>query len=544
MITVGYSTRSHKPEFIEYLKKSSGFKKVNVIEKINNGEKSLSEVYNEILNESETDIVVLCHDDLYFESSSWYSKILKHLEKSDFGILGVAGTTYMPESGQWWEQKGRMVGIVNHEHEGKKWESKYSDSLGNGIKETVIVDGLFIALDKKRIKHNFDETVKGFHLYDVTFCFKNFLEGVKVGVISNIRITHKSIGMVNQQWDENRKVFAETFKDKLPAKVKYKFDDKIKVLISCLYFKNFTGSELYVYELAKNLIKLNCDVTVMSEIDGPLTKLAIEKGIKVKSHSEPPGYKMGDGQWGFNSPNGVVEPSKPGIFYQVSDVTYDIIHTQHQPITERVCSLYPKIDKITTIHSEVISLEDPFIHESIKEYIAIRPEIKQYLVDKFELPEDKIEVIYNPVDNEKFKPKTQKIENSILFVGTIDYLRENTIRDLIVKTKELDMELWLVGEDKSNYLKDILENSHVKHFKSTWSVESFINRCKMTAGIQLGRTTIEGWMCGKPGWIYKVDSSGGILNSELFEPPVDIEKYHAEKVAKRIKEKYIQILNS
>ena len=92
MITVGYSTRSHKPEFIEYLKKSSGFKKVNVIEKINNGEKSLSEVYNEILNESETDIVVLCHDDLYFESSSWYSKILKHFEKSDFGILGVAGT--------------------------------------------------------------------------------------------------------------------------------------------------------------------------------------------------------------------------------------------------------------------------------------------------------------------------------------------------------------------------------------------------------------------------------------------------------------------
>jgi len=51
MITVGYSTREHKPEFIEYLKKSSGFKKIEVIEKINNGEKSLTEVYNEILSE-------------------------------------------------------------------------------------------------------------------------------------------------------------------------------------------------------------------------------------------------------------------------------------------------------------------------------------------------------------------------------------------------------------------------------------------------------------------------------------------------------------
>jgi hypothetical protein len=59
LLTVGYSTRKHNPEFIEYLKKSSGFKKINVIEKVNNGEKSLAQVYNEILNESETDIVVL-----------------------------------------------------------------------------------------------------------------------------------------------------------------------------------------------------------------------------------------------------------------------------------------------------------------------------------------------------------------------------------------------------------------------------------------------------------------------------------------------------
>jgi ferritin len=45
MITVGYSTRTHNPEFIEYLKKSSGFKKIEVIEKINNGDKSLSELF-------------------------------------------------------------------------------------------------------------------------------------------------------------------------------------------------------------------------------------------------------------------------------------------------------------------------------------------------------------------------------------------------------------------------------------------------------------------------------------------------------------------
>jgi glycosyltransferase involved in cell wall biosynthesis len=152
MITIGYSTRKTKPEFIEYLKKSSGFKKLEVIEKVNNGKKSLAQVYNEILSEAKTDIVLLCHDDIYFDTPAWYSKLLKHFEKTDFGIIGMAGTTLMPASGMWWEDRKKMVGIVNHEKDGKKWESKYADALGNTICETVVVDGLFIAIHKKRIK--------------------------------------------------------------------------------------------------------------------------------------------------------------------------------------------------------------------------------------------------------------------------------------------------------------------------------------------------------------------------------------------------------
>ncbi len=65
-LTVGYSTRISKPPFVEYLKSTSGIKDITVIEKVNNGEKSLSQVYNEILYESPYDIVILCHDDVYF----------------------------------------------------------------------------------------------------------------------------------------------------------------------------------------------------------------------------------------------------------------------------------------------------------------------------------------------------------------------------------------------------------------------------------------------------------------------------------------------
>jgi glycosyltransferase involved in cell wall biosynthesis len=542
MITVAYSTREHNPEFIEYLKKSSGFKKLEVIEKVNNGEKSLAQVYNEVLSESKTDIVLFCHDDIYFETNSWYNKLLKHFEKSDFGIIGMAGTTQMPSSGMWWENRKKMVGVVNHESDGKKWESKYSESFGNSIMETIVVDGLFIAVDKRKIKKNFNEEFKGFHFYDIPFCFENHIEGVKVGVITNIRITHKSIGQTNEQWEENRKLFEAKYAKNLPVKLNHNPQRRIKVLISSLFFRTFTGSELYVYELAKNLIKQNCDVTVMSQIGGPLTDMAKRIGIKCVSFEEAPGFKLGDGKWGFNTEEGF-KPSTENVLYRVSEVNFDIIHMQHKPVAERMIQFYPEIDKVYSIHSEVIELEDPIKHESIKKYIAIRPEIKDHIINKFEIPEEMIDVIYNPIDSDKFKPKPSvKTENAVLFVGTIDYLRKETILDLMERTKEEGKELWLVGEDKGNYLQQVLFEPHVKHFPPTWSVENFIHKCEETVGIQLGRTTIEGWMCGKPSWIYKVDSGGFISSKERFEPPTDVEKYFASNVAKQIKEEYQKVL--
>ena len=96
----------------------------------------------------------------------------------------------------------------------------------------VVVDGLFFAVNKNIIKETFDESVEGFHFYDVDFSFRNYIAGVKVGVTSDIDVTHLSIGETNQQWDENRKLFAEKYKDNLPTKSEKIFNkhNKMKVL--------------------------------------------------------------------------------------------------------------------------------------------------------------------------------------------------------------------------------------------------------------------------------------------------------------------------
>ena len=548
MITIGFSTRKIDYKFVDYIKSTVGPKNVEIIPIENDGKYSLTEAYNMILDQAQNDIVILMHDDIYFDNKSWGSNVLYHFQKNpEYGILGVAGTTHMPKSGQWWEDRTKMHGIVNHEHEGKKWESKYSNSLGKGIQDVVVCDGLFLCVNKNKIKKIFNEEVKGFHMYDIDFCFRNFLEDVKVGVIYDVRVTHKSIGMTNQEWENNKNQFAETYKDFLPTKIKRNLtmDSRIKVLISGLFLNQFTGSEMYLYELSKELSKLNCDVTVVAHNDnGPLAKLAKKLNIKLFKSDEYPGFKLGDGKWTMNSPNGQVV-SNPNTFYKTSEVSFDIIHTQHKPITEKVCSLYPTIPKITTIHSEVIDLENPFIHDSIEEYIAIRPEIKDYLINRFEIDENLIDVIYNPIDGSRFNEKNTTEGDYVLFVGTIDYLRKQTIEDLVEYTKSIGKELWVVGKrnPQNDYIIEVLKNPHVKHFDDNYNVEKYVKNCYQTAGIQLGRTTIEGWLCGKQGWIYKVDSNGNILEKSLNDPSEDKVKFNSYDVAKKIKQKYINILN-
>ena len=440
LITVGYSTRKHNPEFIEYLKKSSGFKKIHVIEKINNGEKSLSETYNEILKESETDIVVLCHDDIYFDTQSWYSKILKHFEKSDFGIIGVAGTTYMPSSGQWWEDRTKMIGIVNHEHEGKKWESKYSDSLENRIKETVIVDGLFIALHKQRIKKEFDTEFKGFHFYDIPFCFSNHIEGVKVGVITNIRITHKSIGMTNEQWEKNKLQFANKFSNNLPVKLPLNKNEKLKILIASSPINDINDENEFITSIINDLCAKGYDITILSNVSKVYEDKFKKLNVKQSILKEPPGFKIGDGKWGFNTPQGF-NPSIKDNLYKVSDINFDFIIVKNKDIVNYTNNIYPNTNKIVLLTNTEDLL--PNENDLIKHYFTINEKQKEFFSYNFELNNidffennelfiDKIIKSLNQIDN---KPKKQKIKilsgysekggSTIAFINLTNELNKN-----------------------------------------------------------------------------------------------------------------------
>lgn len=216
-ISIVFSTRKLDPNYVKHLKNSCGLLDPDIIPIENDHQYSLSEAYNIGLEKAKYDFVVFCHDDIHFETDNWGRKLCKHFTQNpEYGIMGVAGTNNLI-SGMWWEDRVSMHGVVNHSNGVKTWTSRFSDDQGNKLKPMIVLDGVMFAIDKNKIVHKFDEDFKGFHFYDLAFGFANHLAGVKLGVFTDIRITHMSVGATNDEWVVNKKQFEEKYKLSLPC---------------------------------------------------------------------------------------------------------------------------------------------------------------------------------------------------------------------------------------------------------------------------------------------------------------------------------------
>ena len=215
-ISVVVSTKKIDDDYVKHIRKMFSHPKTEIKIYENNGEFSLSQIYNRGLSESTNNIVVFIHDDLILETQNITPKLNKLFENNiDYGIIGIAGTTCL-DNGKWWHNGNAMQGQIKHQNNGKTWRSDYSGTFGDTLKEVVIVDGVFFAVSKDRLKKQFDEEFKGFHHYDLAFCFANFIEGVKIGVTTKIEIIHKSLGEVNKEWEKNKLFFEAKYDKQLP----------------------------------------------------------------------------------------------------------------------------------------------------------------------------------------------------------------------------------------------------------------------------------------------------------------------------------------
>ena len=250
---------SHRSEdfnqdFINHIDDTIGVKH-KVVCYPNFNEFSLSQLYNlAIKDHYERDcIFVVCHNDIQIKTKKWGKQLLAKFNNTNFDIIGIAGSTFLPESAQWWEDRTKMQGIVEHTNGLTEWVSQYSPEIF-GVKDVVLIDGLFMSFDPDTIIHRFDESYKGFHFYDLSFCIPNYLDGCNIGVTTSIRVLHQSVGQTNQEWEANRQQFAKQWATELPITIpppfkdlnpKLKTEPKVSVVIPTKNNFRYLDNNLY-----------------------------------------------------------------------------------------------------------------------------------------------------------------------------------------------------------------------------------------------------------------------------------------------------------
>ena len=222
IVVVFSSHRSEEAnqEFINHIDKTIGVRHKTICYP-NFNQYSLAQIYNQAMRDyrDPEGVFVFCHNDIWFKTLEWGKFLIKKFNHTDFDIIGVAGSTYLHDNGVWWHDRSKMHGIVEHTNTLRQWVSEYSKPRPNYLKPVTVIDGLFMAIDCYNITHGFDEDFKGFHFYDLPIVFNNVLDGHNAGVTTDIRILHESVGMTNDEWEENRKLFVDKFKSELPFSI-------------------------------------------------------------------------------------------------------------------------------------------------------------------------------------------------------------------------------------------------------------------------------------------------------------------------------------
>jgi glycosyltransferase involved in cell wall biosynthesis len=292
----------------------------------------------------------------------------------------------------------------------------------------------------------------------------------------------------------------------------------MRILLTVISYRYLTGAELYIYELAREYRKLGHDVTIASFNTDPQAEIV--------RRTEVFGARV--------LPMEALNPS----------MNFDVMHLNEYHPARVALEIFPDTPAITSIHSQW-ECETPFVDERIHRYIFIRPGIEKHWEVTAGIPAEKFVLIYNPIDFERFTPLAfpPNPRRVIVFPGTVDTLRKASILFLAERARSENFILRVVGAKTLNetYL-DILP-PNVELFPMNWNIARFIQSADETAGIVLGRTTIEGWACGKPGWIFDIHMDGSIRSFGLHPPPLDMSPFDSRLVAQRILDLYEEALN-
>lgn len=177
--------------------------------------------YNKGISYSKGDILCFMHDDVRFHSDEWGKKVNAHFDNDgELTCIGVVGTHFLPATVCGWHHSlcgsGGCIQLHNGNYINMQDTGKFKDK---NILDAVAVDGMWFCIRRSFfLNHKFDEqSFKKFHCYDIDICLQVKAAGLKVGIISDVTISHDSYGSFNKDWYEESVVLFKKWESFLPV---------------------------------------------------------------------------------------------------------------------------------------------------------------------------------------------------------------------------------------------------------------------------------------------------------------------------------------
>lgn len=200
---------SYQPEFYNALEKNISETcgiAYEIIKIDNPGTMSITAAYNKGVLKAQFPYLLFLHEDLIFHTKDWGRKLIAHLQNPKTGIVGIAGSSYIPTAPSGWHIPSDYH---NHVHIIQNIKDKSNPAPlstfknGDVTKNAIAIDGVFMAINKANIPSPiFNENVKGFHGYDLDFSLQT-AKKYQNYIVSDILLEHFSRGKPDQTLFEN-----------------------------------------------------------------------------------------------------------------------------------------------------------------------------------------------------------------------------------------------------------------------------------------------------------------------------------------------------
>lgn len=162
---------------------------------------SIFEAYNEGISKSKGELLCFIHDDIEIYSKNWGWYLLSQFEKNpDIGLIGIAGTKVKTKmASNWWDCPEQYQFINIYHQSGSLKEHELNWPASTNVIEVSTIDGVFMVC-RSYLGIKFDQSMKGFHFYDLNLSLSCHDKGFKVCVTNQIDIVHHSRGNLDRSW--------------------------------------------------------------------------------------------------------------------------------------------------------------------------------------------------------------------------------------------------------------------------------------------------------------------------------------------------------